>query len=215
MRTLVHLPLPTTLDHSHSLQRFARELKVWARLDHPNLLKLQAFSISKELLYARFYCPFHRHGHVGLYLQANNPDEEKRWNLVRTSAYENSHKYSSVSTGFGHSQRPEISARSSNRSRRPERGASIKPSLSPNSIRLPFQSNVLVDFNEQALLCDYGLANAIDEVSGMTTSSSAMSVRWASPEVMNGAVRDLSSDMWSWGCLFMMVRATLVSMHDP
>ncbi|KAG9024280.1 hypothetical protein FRB95_011724 [Tulasnella sp. JGI-2019a] len=69
--------------------------------------------------------------------------------------------------------------------------------------------NVLVGDERQALLCDFGLTLAADEVpTGLTTSKGFKgSVRYCSPEVVmhEEARRTVFSDMWAWGCLLVEI----------
>ncbi|KAG8907500.1 hypothetical protein FRC01_007655 [Tulasnella sp. 417] len=67
-------------------------------------------------------------------------------------------------------------------------------------------SNVLVNDDIEAVLCDFGLATFIEESglpSGLTTSNTIKgSTRYMSPELLqdNDAKNTLESDMWAWGC---------------
>ncbi|KAG8989972.1 hypothetical protein FRB94_013835 [Tulasnella sp. JGI-2019a] len=65
--------------------------------------------------------------------------------------------------------------------------------------------NVLMSNERRAILCDFGLAVAADEVqSGLTTSRGFKgSIRYCSPELVmeEEARRSPASDMWAWGCL--------------
>ncbi|KAG8905225.1 hypothetical protein FRB99_000445 [Tulasnella sp. 403] len=62
--------------------------------------------------------------------------------------------------------------------------------------------NVLVNEQESAVLCDFGLAAAMEEVSGLSTSKGFTgSIRWCSPELLFDHPRTPESDMWAWGCL--------------
>ncbi|KAG9021463.1 hypothetical protein FRB95_002063 [Tulasnella sp. JGI-2019a] len=69
--------------------------------------------------------------------------------------------------------------------------------------------NVLVGDERQALLCDFGLTLAADEVpTGLTTSKGFKgSVRYCSPELVmhEEARRTVFSDMWAWGCLLVEI----------
>lgn len=60
------------------------------------------------------------------------------------------------------------------------------------------------------MLCDFGLARIQEETpSGLTTTSQTVgTIRYTSPEVVNeeGLVHTLSTDIWSWGCLLLVVR---------
>lgn len=54
------------------------------------------------------------------------------------------------------------------------------------------------------MLCDFGLAQVIDQAyhSGLTTSDGFKgSVRWCSPEILEGKPRNAESDMWAWAYL--------------
>ena len=67
---------------------------------------------------------------------------------------------------------------------------------------------MLVSNELRALLCDFGLAKALDDEgssSGFTTSKMPMSTRFASPELAMGDPRDFKSDMWAWACLLLQV----------
>ncbi|KAG8989173.1 Tyrosine-protein kinase ZAP-70 [Tulasnella sp. JGI-2019a] len=72
-------------------------------------------------------------------------------------------------------------------------------------------SNILVNGQGHAVLCDLGLAKALSpDHSGYTTSDIFKgSHRWCSPEVLNGKPRSLESDIWSWACSVLEVRATI------
>lgn len=67
-------------------------------------------------------------------------------------------------------------------------------------------SNVLVNDNVEAVLCDFGLATFIEDSgvsSGLTTSKSVKgSTRYMSPELLqdSGAKHTLGSDVWAWAC---------------
>lgn len=79
---------------------------------------------------------------------------------------------------------------------------------SPNQRWLThFKQNVLVNSSLDAVLCDYGLSelNNENDSSGFTTNQNLMSVRFASPELLDGSSRNLASDVWAWGCLFFKV----------
>lgn len=65
------------------------------------------------------------------------------------------------------------------------------------------QSNVLVGDNNQALLTDFGLSVLLEDTrTGLTTAnSSAMSIRYFSPERLQGEDLNQKSDVYSFGCL--------------
>lgn len=79
------------------------------------------------------------------------------------------------------------------------------------------QKNILVDGNQRARVCDFGLSRVQKSTSGArsgyTTSTLAGSVRWMSPELVKhdqdgsstaGFTRE--SDVWAFGCLILEVR---------
>ncbi|KAG8893659.1 hypothetical protein FRB99_001829, partial [Tulasnella sp. 403] len=65
--------------------------------------------------------------------------------------------------------------------------------------------NVLINADRRAVLCDFGLAKAMESMpSGLTTSTfnQAGSLPYESPELLLGtSLRALESDVWAWGCL--------------
>lgn len=67
----------------------------------------------------------------------------------------------------------------------------------------------MIDDDENALLCDFGLARVLEEVpSGLTTTSiGTCSLRYAAPELISDDVspHTLPSDMWALGCLLLVV----------
>ncbi|KIO23711.1 hypothetical protein M407DRAFT_77797, partial [Tulasnella calospora MUT 4182] len=77
-------------------------------------------------------------------------------------------------------------------------------------------SNLLVKNNGRAAICDFGLAQALNEdfaeVAGQTIYRG--NVRWASPERLdsNGALAS-SSDVWSWGWLIWELMTAKTPFH--
>lgn len=67
--------------------------------------------------------------------------------------------------------------------------------------------NILINDDGGALLSDFGLAKAIgDKRTGLTTSNGFKgTVRYCSPEALQGNQIECPSDMWSWGCLAMEI----------
>ena len=62
----------------------------------------------------------------------------------------------------------------------------------------------------QAMLRDFGLAKAMNDESGMTTTESMRgSLRYLSPELLSDEVdlplKNLFSDVWAWGCVLFEV----------
>ena len=50
-------------------QSFARELRVWSRVDHPNVLPLTGFFLDANATVALFIAPFEPHGNLRRYLE--------------------------------------------------------------------------------------------------------------------------------------------------
>lgn len=70
-----------------------------------------------------------------------------------------------------------------------------------------WQTNVIVDDNENAVLCDIGLASVLDGgVTGFTSSNFAGSLRFMSPEFLDESQATAFTDIYSIGCTCMQVR---------
>ena len=63
--------------------------------------------------------------------------------------------------------------------------------------------NVLVDDNERAVLCDFGLSRIQEIFTGLTTSSET-NIRWMAPERVYEETRKATSesDMYEFGATF-------------
>ncbi|KAG9000191.1 hypothetical protein FRB94_005635 [Tulasnella sp. JGI-2019a] len=74
--------------------------------------------------------------------------------------------------------------------------------------------NILMSSERRAILCDFDLALASDEVqSGLTTSKGLKgSLRYCCKELLmaDEAMRTRSSDMWAWGCLLVEIMKEIV-----
>ncbi|KAG8918892.1 hypothetical protein FRC01_001594, partial [Tulasnella sp. 417] len=73
-------------------------------------------------------------------------------------------------------------------------------------------ANILVNDQRRAQLCSIDLSIVIPEVrTGWTTGGGlAGSIRWCSPEVMDGKKKTVESDMWSWGCLVLEIMTGMI-----
>lgn len=63
-------------------QSLARELKVWAKFEHPNVLRLIGFCLDHDMTTATLISPFQAYGHIADYIQKNDLDEMTRLELV-------------------------------------------------------------------------------------------------------------------------------------
>lgn len=121
-----------------------------------------------------------------------------RTSLLRTQYY---------GSGPGHRRRPSLSSfASTNRlSRRHQTGQSFRGiCIALVADFIWTQGNVLVNHKLRALLCDFGLAKALDGTPhGFTmTDGFKGSIPWCSPEVLSeNSPRTTASDMWAWALL--------------
>lgn len=63
-------------------QRVARELKVWATLQHPNILPLSGFCLSDDFTRAWLISPYESRGNICTYVEKEKPDLKRRIELV-------------------------------------------------------------------------------------------------------------------------------------
>ena len=80
--------------------------------------------------------------------------------------------------------------------------------MSANS-RLHVQENILVGRDGFAKLCDFGLAKALGEPTGLTNAGPAQgTTRYMSPELVDDddAAATVTSDIWAFACVAGEVR---------
>lgn len=72
-----------------------------------------------------------------------------------------------------------------------------------------------MDGRIQAILCDFGLARALEMPTGLTTSTAAEkgSMWWSSPEVFLGGLKTKRSDVWAWACTVLEVGCLKAQPH--
>ncbi|KIO22781.1 hypothetical protein M407DRAFT_216029, partial [Tulasnella calospora MUT 4182] len=161
----------------------ARELTLWARLDHPNILGLLGFCLDESMSSAWLVSAFQSHGNISQYLQKARPSLMVRQKLVRFF----------------------LSFRAIDTARGLKYLHGLKPPVCHGDIKA---ANVLVTDDFQAVLMDFGLSKALEGTpSGLTTTSFGLrgSTRYMSPELVSedDARRTLASDVWAWGCLLL------------
>ncbi|KAG8905545.1 hypothetical protein FRB99_008744 [Tulasnella sp. 403] len=180
-----HFLLKVNLPFLRLSLRFAREMLVWCKLEHPNILKFIGFHMDERSGLAYFVCPWVVNGDITNYL-ANNPnvDTIEKLRLLQDTAEGLKYLHESV------------------------------PPICHGDIKA---ANVLVSEYGHAMLCDFGLAQVIDEEyhSGLTTSDGFKgSIRWCSPEIFEGQPRSTESDVWAWSYLVFEVLTGKIPYHN-
>ncbi|KAG8986292.1 hypothetical protein FRB90_004102, partial [Tulasnella sp. 427] len=157
--------------------RLARELKIWAKAHHPNILELIGFYLSDNYDTAQLVSAYMPHGNVAQYISKAQPEVGTRIEFVKDTA---------AGLEYLHSCDPPICH------------ADLKAAnvLVTDDIRA-----VLCDFGLAEVL-----DSTEDGPSGLTTSRTIRgSLRYMAPELileMDGMPkRTLESDVWAWGCL--------------
>ncbi|KAG8928418.1 signal transducing kinase of the PAK, partial [Tulasnella sp. 417] len=153
--------------------RLARELKVWAKVQHPNILELVGYYISENYVCAQLLSAYMPNGNVTQYIQRSHASVDIRLKLVRD-----------IATGlkYLHAFNPPICH------------GDLKPA---NVLVNQSLDAVLCDFGVSSFLHESGAA------SGLTTSRSTKgSFRYMSPELIlqDDTRHTLESDVWAWGC---------------
>ncbi|KAG9016034.1 hypothetical protein FRB90_003758 [Tulasnella sp. 427] len=160
----------------------ARELRVWARLEHRNILELIGYHLNAQMTTALIVSPFMVNGNIIEYLEkaGNGTSDHQRLNLLID-----------VLNGLDylHSSNPPICH------------ADIKPE---NVLITDQIVAVLCDFG-LARLDD-------ETSSGLTTTKTIKgSARYMSPELLDeGGYHTLQSDMWAYGCLVLQVMTGVI-----
>ncbi|KAG8899704.1 hypothetical protein FRC00_001064, partial [Tulasnella sp. 408] len=136
-----------TGDRLRMTKRLARELHIWARVEHPNIIPLIGYCFDENSGTPLLISPFMANGNVSAYITRTEPPIEQRLRLV---SY--------------------LTAQAT-------------------------ESNIVfVDLNENAVLCDFGLASLLSQsggTSGLTTSKNLKgTTRWASAELLDGHSED-------------------------
>ncbi|KAG8952584.1 TOM (translocase of outer membrane) complex component [Tulasnella sp. 419] len=79
--------------------------------------------------------------------------------------------------------------------------------------------NVLVDSENHASLCDFGMSQLLDEaeqIVGLTTSTAGTggTTRFMSSDLFEGQPKSKASDMWALGCLILQILADTIPYAD-
>ncbi|KIO23529.1 hypothetical protein M407DRAFT_214431, partial [Tulasnella calospora MUT 4182] len=150
-------------------QAFTREMLVWSRLEaHPGIAKFLGFYADFENSKAWLLSPWEPNGSVTQFVEAHSLEVPEKLSLV----------YDTIDAlNFLHQ---------------------LDPPVCHGDIK---GANVLVSAKCKARLCDFGLAR-LHEDSGFgrleTSTGMKGSIRWCSPEILNGAPREPTSDIFAW-----------------
>ncbi|KAG8912159.1 hypothetical protein FRC00_005136, partial [Tulasnella sp. 408] len=68
--------------HSNARQRLARELKVWAKANHPNVLRLNGYYLSDNYACAQLVSPYMANGNIMEYIKRTQAGIEARTNFA-------------------------------------------------------------------------------------------------------------------------------------
>ncbi|KAG8964312.1 hypothetical protein FRC05_003862 [Tulasnella sp. 425] len=151
--------------------RLARELKVWAKAKHPNILELLGFYHTEDYICAQFVSAHMANGNVKQYINKFKPNVATRLRFIQ-----------GITSGMSylHSCNPAICH------------GDLKPT---NVLVNESLDAVLCDFGLATFIMESGVS------SGLTTSKSVKgSTRYMAPELLleNEARQTLKSDVWAW-----------------
>lgn len=152
--------------------RLARELKIWAKVNHPNVLKPVGYYLSQNYDCAQLVSPYLENGNVIEYIRATRPSIQARLGFIRGIT---------LGMAYLHGCDPPICH------------GDLKPA---NVLVNEVPGAVLCDFGLAKFVDDSGIS------SGLTTSRSIKgSLRYMSPEISDDeAKHSLESDIWAWAC---------------
>ncbi|KIO21534.1 hypothetical protein M407DRAFT_28866 [Tulasnella calospora MUT 4182] len=151
---------------------FTKELLVWSSLaTHPGIAKFLGFYADFERLEAWLISPWEPHGSVSEFIHRHELEVPEKLSLV----------YDTIDAlVFLHQ---------------------FNPPICHGDIK---SANVLVNAECRAVLCDFGLARLYED-SGFgrleTSTGFRGSIRWCSPELLDGQPRTASSDIYAWAWL--------------
>ncbi|KAG8950767.1 hypothetical protein FRC04_007186 [Tulasnella sp. 424] len=151
----------------------ARELRIWATLQHPNILGLLGYYSSENYEIAQLISVYMVNGNVSQYLSKNQPDIATRLKFVQgiTSGLQYLHEFNP-----------------------PVCHGDLKPA---NVLISDELDAVICDFGVASLIDQEA------GPSGLTTSRTVKgSLRYMSPELLlkEGGQHTLPSDIWAWAC---------------
>ncbi|KAG8955100.1 Receptor-interacting serine/threonine-protein kinase 3 [Tulasnella sp. 424] len=153
-------------------KRLARELKIWAKIKHPNVVELIGYYLDEKYESPLLISTLMTNGNVLDYIERYKPDIERRIAFVK-----------GITAGLAclHNFDPAICH------------ADLKPASPILSVDRPIelrfsQANVLIDLHMNAVLCDFGLASFVSgsgDLPGLITTTSLKGTpRYMSPELL-------------------------------
>ncbi|KAG8988381.1 hypothetical protein FRB90_002773 [Tulasnella sp. 427] len=151
---------------------FTKELLVWSGLeDHPGIAKFLGFHAKFENSEAWLLSPWEPFGNVMEFVHKRKLEVPEKLSLVHDTI---------DALTFLHQ---------------------LDPPVCHGDIK---SANVLINCECRAVLCDFGLARLYED-SGFerleTSTGFKGSIRWCSPEILDGAPRTPSSDIYAWAWL--------------
>ncbi|KAG9018928.1 hypothetical protein FRB90_008121 [Tulasnella sp. 427] len=159
-------------DLANTKRAFIKELLVWSSLeDHPGIAKFIGFYAKFTRSEAWLLSPWEGYGNISEFIGKRELEVPEKLSLVHDTI---------EALKFLHERNPPVCH------------GDIK------------SANVLVNGNFRAVLCDFGLARLYED-SGFgrleTTTGFKGSIRWCSPEILDGAPRTPGSDIYAWAWL--------------
>ncbi|KAG8983960.1 hypothetical protein FRB94_008748 [Tulasnella sp. JGI-2019a] len=169
--------LSDTIQGVRMAKRLLRELTVWSKLQHENILPLLGFHLSIELDDAFIICRLEENGNVSDYIQRERPDEDTRLRLARDAL---------CGLVYMHNQEP------------PVVHGDIK---ALNALVTWDKRLVLCDFGLTGVV-DGEAASGLT-----TSKHFQGSIRYCSPERLgvNVKLRTVAIDIWAWACLLVEI----------
>ncbi|KAG9041508.1 Receptor-interacting serine/threonine-protein kinase 2 [Tulasnella sp. UAMH 9824] len=153
--------------------RFARELKVWAKLQHPNVLKLVGYYLSYDFRRAQPVSLYYENGNVVEYMRRTPTDIQTRLGFVHGIT---------LGLRYLHDYYPPI----------------CHGDLKPVNVLINNKPDaVLCDFGLARLVEESGVSTGLT-----TTGPTKGSLRYMSPELFDSdrSKHTLKSDIWAWAC---------------
>ena len=165
------------------MKRSAREAETWRKLDHPNILPF--LDVLKRSDYIYLVSPFIENGSLMEFIQ-RHPDVDRARLVSPIVAFLNHVSYRMVQIQ--------------------EAGAGIIYLHQCGIVHGDIKgANILISDDIRALLCDFGLARPY-HMNTSTAMKGVGTIRWQSPQLINGGQKDFKSDVWAFAMTIYEVR---------